>query len=118
MEESFKTDELTSTLKKYVNKRYELLNLELSAKLAHFGAWLFSGSILALAFVFALLFGSVGAAFYLSVLFKSYTSGFILVSAFYFALFLLLALIRRNTIHKPLRDRLVNELLKGSNQPD
>lgn len=118
MEESFKTDELTSSLKKYVHIRYELLNLELNAKLAHFGAWLFSGSILALAFVFALLFGSVGAAFYLSALFKSYTKGFVIVSVFYFVIFLLLAFIRRNAIHKPLRDRLVNELLKGSNQPD
>ncbi len=112
MQETENINELSSSLKEYVNTQYKLLQLEMTAKLANFGAWLFSGTVFALAFILALLFGSLGAGFYLSKILESYTLGFLTISGIYFLVFCLIALLRKKTITEPLRDRLVRELLR------
>lgn len=110
--EQDKIEELAINLKKYVNTRYELMELKASDKISVISSEAISmfgvGTIV---FLF-ILFSSLGLAFYLSSIFKDLFSGFFIVAGLYCLFALVMALFRKRVIAKPIKDKIIKEIFR------
>lgn len=111
MSETGKLEELTKSLKVYVETNIELLKLEATERTSVYGATLISILIVRLSLFLFVLFTSITAGFFLGNYFEDTFTGFLLVSAFYLLLSLLLILGRKKLIEGPIRDRIVKRIL-------
>lgn len=105
-------DGITENLKDYVKINYELIKLQATERTSVIGSVLISTIIIVtigLLFVFVL---SLGISFYLSALIGDTFSGFLIVAGFYLLVGLILFFGRKNLIDTPLRDKIIQKLLK------
>ncbi|NDP22330.1 MAG: hypothetical protein GZ091_14800 [Paludibacter sp.] len=112
MYEFDKIEEITESLKQYVNTNYEIIKLEATERTSVIGSSFVSGLIVGLTaflFVFTL---SIGMGFYLSALLGDSYSGFVIIAAFYFALAIVILIVRKRFIETPLRDKIIRKILE------
>lgn len=102
---------LFEKIKAYVQVRIRLALLNGVEKGAELYAKMISNSILVLVLFMLLLFCSLALAFYLSELFQSYWCGFSYVAGIYLLVCIVLLLIRKKFIEKPLMDQFVQQML-------
>jgi len=114
MPENIKIEELTTTLKRYANTRYELIKLEVTERISVTGAGLISGLLVTVAGLLFVLFLSLGLSFYLSYLIGSSYAGFMIVSGFYLLLAVILFTGRKKFVEKPLRDKFINKIFSDN----
>ncbi len=112
MYEFDKLEEITDSLKQYVNTNFEIIKLEATERTSVIGSSFASGLIVGLTaflFIFSL---SIGLGFYLSSLLGDSYSGFLIIAAFYFILAIVMLIGRKKFIESPLRDKIIQKLLE------
>lgn len=112
MPQKGKIEELTKSLKVYFQTNLELLKLEATERTSVFSSSLISLLIVGFSLFLLVLFFSISAGFFLARYFHNNFIGFLLVTGFYFLLTMVLLLIRRNFIEKPIRDKIIRRILK------
>lgn len=110
MQEPGKTEELTESLKRYVNTSLELIKLEVAERSSVIGSGLASKLLAGLVGIMFIFFISLWAGFYISVQLNDSYSGFIIVAGFYFLLTLILIIGRKKILEKPIRDKMIRKL--------
>ena len=111
MPEQTKIEELTDSLKRYVNTSYELIRLQATERSSVIGSGLISGIILGLTALLSVFFISLWAGFYLSDKIGNNYAGFAIVGGFYFLLGLILLIGRKKLVETPIRDKIIRKLL-------
>jgi len=115
MEEQTKIEETVDSIKDYINTMYELAVLKASDKLAHIVSNALSFlPILFLTFATFLML-SFGLAFYLNTVLVSEFLGFFIVGGVYLLIAFITMAARKNSIAKPLRNKIIKELFKNHN---
>lgn len=112
MPELDKIEGISENLKDYVSTNYELIKLQATERTSVIGSVLISTIIIAtisLLFFFVLSFG---VSLYLSALIGDTFSGFLIVAGFYLLLGLILFFGKKKFIESPLRDKIIQKLLK------
>ncbi len=112
MSDNQKIEELTTSLKVYVQTNIELFKLEATERASDFGSSLLSLLIVGFSLFLFILFMSISAGFFLANCFNDNCAGFILVTAFYFLLSLILLICRKRFIKKPIGDRIIRRIFK------
>lgn len=110
MPENGKIVELTDSLKEYIHTTYELKKLQAIEKSSVFGASLIGILLTGLVVILFVVFLSLWVALYLSAKMGDIYSGFSIVSAFYFLLGIILLLVRKKLIDKPMRDKIIRRI--------
>ncbi len=111
MQENKKVEELTESVKNYVNTNIELLKLQLTERISVIAPGLLTSLILAMIGLIFILFLSIVAGFYFSKLLGDFTLGFGIIAGFYLLLGILFLLVKKNIIEKPLRDKIINKII-------
>lgn len=115
MEEHNKFEEVSESVKKYLNTRYELLVLQTTEKMANVGAEAISAIIISKLGALAILILSFAAAFYISFVMDNTYTGFLIVGGVYFLIALLLIGFRKSLLIKPFRNIIIRSMLKQHN---
>jgi hypothetical protein len=110
--DSNKGEQLITNIKGYLNLRYEVMRLEVTRKISGSGSVFISSIILCVFALITILFFSIAAGFYLSVLYGSRIQGFSLVGGFYLLVTFVLFLFRKKLLSEPVEDKMIHELLK------
>ena len=103
-----KTEAIVDDLKRYASTRIALIKLETIDKSSQIGANVVSRIIVSVIAIFALIFLSVWAALYLSMLIKVPFVGFAIVGGFYTLVFLVLLIGRKSLLEKPIRNGIIS----------
>ncbi len=98
-------------LEAYIANRMLLAKMELTQKLSHKMASVVVITLLSTLFAFALVFGGIMAAYYLTDLTGSLVKGFGYVAAFFLGLFLIVVLFRKK-LATVVVDALIKNLFK------
>ena len=112
MIEKEKIEELTKSLKVYVQTNIELIKLEATERTSVFGSSLISILLVGFSLFLFVLFISISAGFFLANYFNDNYTGFLLVTIFYFLLTLILIMGRKKFIERPIRDKIIRRILK------
>lgn len=115
LEEQSKIEETVDNVKDYLNTRYELTILKGADKISHIGSNVLSFIPLFFLTALTIVLLSVALALYLNVEMQSNYLGFLVVGGAYLVILLVLFLIRKSSIAKPLRNRIIQELFKTHN---
>jgi len=110
MIENNKAEELTDSLKKYLNTNSELIKLELTERSIAIGTHLISGLLIGMFAVLFIVFISIWAGCYISILLGDNYSGFAIVAGFYFLLCLILLIGKKNLVEIPIRDKVITKV--------
>lgn len=110
MPENGKIVELTDNLKQYLHTTFELKKLQAIEKSSVIGASAVGILLLGLVLVMFIFFISLWVAFFLSAKMGDTYSGFAIVSAFYFLMSMILLLVRKKLVEKPLRDKIIKKI--------
>ena len=113
MSENGKIEELTQSLKVYIQTNIELVKLEATERVSVLGSGLLSLLLVGLTLSLFTLFLSIGASIYLGEYFKNTFLGFLFVAGFYFLLTCLLILSRKKLIEKPMRNKIIKRILRN-----
>jgi len=115
MEEPTKIEETVDSIKDYINTRYELAILKASDKAAHIGSNV--GSFIPIIFlsILTVLMLSFGLALYLNHVLVSDFLGFLVLGGSYLLIVLILTAVRKNSMVKPFRNKIIKELFKNHN---
>jgi len=103
-----KTEAIVDDLKRYASTRIALIKLETIDKSSQIGANVVSRIIVSVIAIFALIFLSVWAALYLSMLINVPFVGFAIVGGFYTLVFLVLLIGRKSLLEKPIRNGIIS----------
>jgi len=101
-------------LRDYITARLALIRLDIIEKTSKGVTFLFVGVILSTLFLMFLLMFSVAIALLLGKNFGSWAVGFGLVAAFYLFLFLLVIILRKPLIEKPILNNTIKYLYEKS----
>ncbi|MES2617153.1 MAG: phage holin family protein [Bacteroidota bacterium] len=112
MNEPGSTEEITESLKTYINNYYELIKLQATERASVIGSALISGFLIVMTVFLIILFCSLGAGFYLSQCFNNNYIGFVIVAGFYLILSLIIILNKKKMIDTPMRDRIIRKMLQ------
>lgn len=104
-----KIEELSEGLRDYLNTNVQLVKQETVAKSSVILSDLFSYMLIGMAGMFFLFFLSLTAGFYLSDLLENTFLGFAIVAGFYFLISLILILIRKKWLMKPIREKIIKK---------
>ena len=113
-----KTEAIVDDLKRYASTRIALIKLETIDKSSQIGANVVSRIIVSVIAIFALIFLSVWAALYLSMLIKVPFVGFAIVGGFYTFVFLVLLIGRKSLLEKPIRNGIISSAELEEDQND
>lgn len=111
MQELGNIEAMTESISNLMSIHYELLKLEATERSSEIGSSFVSQLILGLLAFMILFFLSLFAGFWLSARMNDSYSGFAIVAGFYFLLFLLCILFKKNIIEQPLRENLIKKML-------
>ena len=111
MQELADIEVLTERITNLIGIHYELIKLEATERSSEIGSSFVSHLIIGLIGFFLVFFFSLFAGFWLSARMNDSYSGFGIVAGFYFLLFLLCILFRKNMIDKPIRENLIKKIL-------
>lgn len=114
MPEFGKIEELTENLKKYIATSYELQKLQVIESSSVFGSGLISSLLVGLVVVMFVFFLSLWAGFYLSAIIGDNYSGFLIVAGFYFLFSIILVMLRKKLVEKPLRDKIIRKIFSNN----
>jgi hypothetical protein len=114
MPEQDKIEVLTQHLKVYANTSYDLIKLQATERTSVIGSGMISGLLVGLAGILFIFFLSTGAGFYLSEVLGNNYSGFGIIGAFYFILFIVLIIGRKKLIEKPMRNVIIRKIFSKS----
>lgn len=112
MEDQSKIEELTESIKKYINTRYELMVLKATEKASNIGAESLSALLILKIASLAILILSFATAFYISSSMGDSYSGFIIVGGAYFIITLILIGFRKSLLTKPFRNMIIKAMFK------
>lgn len=115
MEEQNKIEETVDNVKDYLSTRYELTILKGADKISHIGSNVLSFIPLFFLTALTIVLLSFALALYLNITMDSAYAGFLVVGAIYFGILLILFAIRKNSIARPLRNKIIHELFKTHN---
>lgn len=107
-----KIEELTENIKSYVNTNFELIKYQAIERATVIMADTVTYVVIGLFMLFFLFFISLWACFYLSSLFDNNHTGIAIVAGFYLLLGLILFMVRKKMVIKPLRDKIVNKMFQ------
>ena len=111
MVENGKLEELAESAQLYVNTQIELFKLEAIEQSSLIWSELISSIIVGLLGFFFLLFISLSAGFYLSWRLSSNCAGFAIVAGCYALLALVISLVKKQYVEKPIRDKIIDKIL-------
>jgi hypothetical protein len=112
MEEPTKFEEVTESVKKYINTRYELMVLQATEKASNIGAEAISVILILKLATLAVLILSLAVAFYLSYVLEDTYSGFLIVGGAYLVIAFLLIGFRKSLLTKPFRNIIIKAMFK------
>jgi len=107
-----KIEELTDGLKNYLNINIQLVKQETIAVTSAVVSDLLSYLLIGFVGLFFLLFASLMAGFYISELLGDSFLGFGIVAAFYLTTGIILFLIRKHSLVKPLREKIIRKVFE------
>lgn len=107
-----KLEEITEKVKSYIQTNYELIKLQTIERSSVILADLISNILVGLVVIMFVFFLSICAGFYLSSLLGDYFLGFAIVAGFYFLCSLILILLRKKLLERPMRDKIITKILK------
>jgi membrane protein implicated in regulation of membrane protease activity len=109
-------EELLDKIKDYLNTRMRLSKLTLIEKGVLLFANLITDGLVIVFIILAFLFVSLALGFYISELLGNSFGGFFIVSLFYFALAVIIYLIKDKYLEKPIINNMVKKILKGEEE--
>ena len=113
MEKAFaKAEELAGTIKEYVNSRIESVKLNAAEKSSAVMANIIAGVIVAMVFLFFIVFGSVALAFGLGQWLDKTWAGFLIVAGLYLLIAMVVWAARGKIIRLPIMNALIQQLFK------
>jgi len=112
MPDQGKIEELTESIKSYLNTNFELFKYQGIERSSVIIADLVSKLLVGLILLFFVFFTSLWACFYLSAYFGDNYSGIAIVAGFYLLLGLIIYLVRKKLVVKPLRDKIIRNMLQ------
>lgn len=105
-----KVEDLTSHLRDYFDTYYKLSIVKLTQKATTAGA----GALVAITIctfgLFALLFASIAAAFWIGNAIGSTGGGFMIIAGFYLLVVLLVVLLRKNIVFPYIRNTIIRKM--------
>lgn len=107
-----KIEELTDSLKSYVSTNMELIKYQAIERATVIIADLISNLMVVLLLLFFVFFISLWACFYLSAQLGDNYSGMAIVAGFYLLIGLILFLVRKKMVIKPLRNKIVQNIFQ------
>ena len=108
-----KIEEITESLKSYIATNYELIKLKAIERFTVILADLISDFLVGLVIFLFVFFISLWAGFYLSVRLGDNFSGFAIVAGFYFLVGLIMLIMRKKVVEKPLRNKIVRKIISN-----
>lgn len=105
-----KIEEITEQLKSYVATNYELIKLKAVERLTVILSDLISNFLVGLVLFLFVFFTSLWACFYLSARLGDNYSGIAIVAGFYLLVGLILLIVRKKMIEKPLRNKIIRKV--------
>lgn len=111
-EEPSKIEETVDSIKDYFNTRYELATLKAADKASHLISNTASFIPIMFITILTVLMASVGLGLYLNRVTQSDFLGFFVLAGCYFFIGLILWSVRKNSIAKPLRNKIIKELFR------
>lgn len=112
-----KIEELIENLKQYSTTTIEVFKLEATVQSSVMVSQLVSKVVIGLLVLFFAFFLSLGICFFLSELFGNNYMGFAMVAGFYLLLGIIFIIGRKKLLVKPIRERMIQEMLQ-SNKTD
>jgi hypothetical protein len=113
MENSFeKWEGLTDHVKEYINTRVELTKLHLAEKTSMVISQLIAITVVALFFLFVLIFGSIAGAWALSNWIGKPYAGFLIVAGIYLVLGIIVWVARGKLLRYPIMNAIIRQLQK------
>lgn len=110
MEEKTKVEEVTESVKEYLNTRYELVVLKAAEKTSSVGSDIASFFLIILLSVMAFIFLSIALAWYISDSIGSPQSGFFIVGGFYLLVGAIFVIFRKQMLAKPFRNLIIRSI--------
>ncbi|PCI10002.1 MAG: hypothetical protein COB73_04230 [Flavobacteriaceae bacterium] len=102
---------MIDSFKNYLEKRLQLIKLELIGVFANMASGLVSSFIILIFLLFILMMLSFSLALYFSKLVDSFSLGFLIVATIYLGIFFLYLLIGKSKIDKNIKDAIVESAL-------
>lgn len=105
-----KLEEITESLKSYINTNYELIKHKAIERFTVILADLISDFLVGILVFLFVFFLSLWAGFYLSTRMGDNSSGFAIIAGFYLLVGLLMILLRQKVVEKPLRNKIIRKI--------
>lgn len=112
-----KIEELAGNAKEYINTQIDLIKLTAAEKISSVLAGFIAGAIVAMVFIFVLVFGGIAAAYALSAWIGFPYAGFLIVAGFYLLLGIIIWMTKERVIRIPIMKSIIRELFKNKH-PD
>lgn len=109
-----KIEEISESLKRYLNTNYELIKLKAVERFTVILADLISDFLVGLVVFLFVFFTSLWAGFYLSVRLGDNFSGFGIVAGFYLLVGLIMIILRKKVVEKPLRNKIIRKIFSNN----
>ncbi len=116
MEEQEKDKGLIGNIKEYASIRKDLTILSLAEKASVAAGNAAAGGILAVLGVCVFLFGNLALGFYLSEVIGNSYAGFLILTAIYLVLALIVYFTQENFIKKPIVNGVIRKIFKEQNE--
>jgi len=112
MPDQGKIEELTDSLKGYLNTNIELIKHQAIERTTVIVADLVANLLVGLLFLCFVFFISLWACFYLSAILGNNYSGIAIVAGFYLLMSLILFMVRKKLVIKPLRNKIISNIFQ------
>jgi len=109
---------MINSLKNYIEKRFQLIKLELVGVFANMASGLVSSFIILIFLLFILLMLSFSLAFWFSKMLDSFGLGFVIVAGIYLVIFLLYMYFGKSKIDQNIKDAIVQSALNNEENFD
>lgn len=116
MKETEQDNGLISNIKEYANIRKELAMLTIAEKTSTAAAGVAAGGLLAILGLFVFFFGSLTLGFYLSEVIGNTYSGFLIITALYLIVALVVYFTQEKLIKKPIENGMIKKIFKERNE--
>lgn len=108
---------MIDSVKNYIEKRLQLIKLELVGVFANMASGLVSSFIILIFLLFILTMLSFSLAFWISELVDNFSLGFVIVGGIYLVIFILYMLIGKSKIDKIIKNTIVQSALNQEDKP-
>ena len=119
MEKVFaKMEELTDSVKEYVNTRVDSLKLSIAEKSSAIVANLVAGMLVAAVCLFFMIFAGIALALVLGVWIGKMWAGFLIVAGIYLLLGIIVWIAREKIIRLPVMNAMIKQLFSNDDEED